>query len=111
MSTSTDTIGVNGWPLEMHVAGDVKWVRPPIPQSRTTICPYRMLLPGRSSAGGVDRLAGRWPLAAGRCASMTHDDQVAARVRDWQMLRHGSGRGDGLGTGYPPGASQSTTSR
>ena len=29
-----DTIGVNGWPLEMHVAGDVRWVWPDIPTAR-----------------------------------------------------------------------------
>ena len=71
-----DTIGVNGWPLEMHVAGDVKWVWQPIPESRGyNQLPYRMLLPRRATAGGVDNL-----LVAGRCASMTHDGQSAARV-------------------------------
>lgn len=71
-----DTIGVNGWPLEKHVAGDVKWIWPPIPESRGyNHLPYRMLLPRRSTAGGVDNL-----LVAGRCASMTHDGQSAARV-------------------------------
>jgi hypothetical protein len=34
-----------------------------------------MLLPRRTSAGGVDNL-----LVAGRCASMTHDGHSAARV-------------------------------
>ena len=29
-----DAIGVNGWPLELHVAGDVEWRWPPIPESR-----------------------------------------------------------------------------
>lgn len=71
-----DTIGVNGWPLEMHVDGDVKWMWPPIPESRGyNQLPYRMLLPRRSTAGGVSNL-----LVAGRCASMTHDGQSAARV-------------------------------
>jgi len=71
-----DTIGVNGWPLEMHVAGDVKWMWPAIPESRGyNQLPYRMLLPRRSTAGGADNL-----LVAGRCASMTHDGQSAARV-------------------------------
>ena len=71
-----DTIGVNGWPLEMHVAGDVEWVWPPIPASRGyNQLPYRMMLPKRSTAGGADNL-----LVAGRCASMTHDGQSAARV-------------------------------
>jgi hypothetical protein len=66
-----DTIGVNGWPLEQHVAGDVVWGWPPIPESRGfNQLPYRMLLPQ-----GVDNL-----LVAGRCASMTHEGQSAARV-------------------------------
>src|SRR3989344_3349043 len=71
-----DSIGVNGWPLEKHVAGDVKWEWPPIPESRGyNQLPYRMLLPKRSTVHGVDNL-----LVAGRCASMTHDGQSAARV-------------------------------
>jgi hypothetical protein len=71
-----DSIGVNGWPLEKHVAGDVQWAWPPIPDSRGyNELPYRMILPRRSTAGGVDNL-----LVAGRCASMTHDGQSAARV-------------------------------
>jgi hypothetical protein len=66
-----DSIGVNGWPIENHVAGDVLWQWPPIPQSRGfNHLPYRMLLPI-----GVRNL-----LVAGRCASMTHDGQSAARV-------------------------------
>ena len=46
-----DTIGVNGWPLEHHVAGDVVWGWPPIPESRGfSHLPYRMLcrLPQRA---------------------------------------------------------------
>lgn len=71
-----DGIGVNGWPLEQHVAGDVRWTWPPIPQSRGyNQLPYRMLLPRADRARGVDNL-----LVAGRCASMTHDAQSAARV-------------------------------
>ena len=71
-----DSIGVNGWPLEKHVAGDVKWEWPPIPESRGfNQLPYRMLLPKRTTANGADNL-----LVAGRCASMTHDGQSAARV-------------------------------
>jgi hypothetical protein len=66
-----DTIGVNGWPIEAHVAGDVVWEWPDIPASRGyNHLPYRMLLPQR-----VDNL-----LVAGRCASMTHEGQSAARV-------------------------------
>jgi FAD dependent oxidoreductase len=66
-----DSIGVNGWPMEQHVAGDVIFRFPPIPQSRGfNELPYRMLTPE-----GIDNL-----LVAGRCASMTHDGQSAARV-------------------------------
>ncbi len=71
-----DSVGVNGWPLEQHVAGDVKWIWPDIPVARGfNHLPYRMLLPRRATAGGVTNL-----LVAGRCASMTHDGQSAARV-------------------------------
>ena len=43
-----DTIGVNGWPIEAHVAGDVEWAWPDIPGSRGfNHLPYRMLLPQR----------------------------------------------------------------
>jgi hypothetical protein len=66
-----DSIGVNGWPMEQHVAGDVVFKFPPIPQSRGfNELPYRMLVPE-----GIDNL-----LMAGRCASMTHEGQSAARV-------------------------------
>jgi hypothetical protein len=66
-----DSIGVNGWPMEQHVAGDVVFKFPPIPKSRGfNELPYRMLVPE-----GVDNL-----LMAGRCASMTHEGQSAARV-------------------------------
>lgn len=71
-----DSVGVNGWPLEMHVAGDVQWHWPAIPESRGyNQLPYRMLLPKRATCGGADNI-----LVAGRCASMTHDGQSAARV-------------------------------
>jgi hypothetical protein len=66
-----DSIGVNGWPMESHVAGDVIFKFPPIPESRGfNELPYRMLVPV-----GLDNL-----LVAGRCASMTHEGQSAARV-------------------------------
>lgn len=66
-----DTIGVNGWMLEEHVAGDVKFVFQDIPGSRGfNHLPYRMMLPVE-----VDNL-----LVAGRCGSMTHMGQSAARV-------------------------------
>jgi hypothetical protein len=71
-----DSIGVNGWPLEKHVAGNVVWEWPPIPEScGYNQLPYRMLLPRQRQKSQVSNL-----LVAGRCASMTHDGQSAARV-------------------------------
>ncbi len=66
-----DSIGVNGWPIEAHVAGDVVFKWQDIPNCRGyNQLPYRMILPL-----AVDNL-----LVAGRCASMTHMGQSAARV-------------------------------
>src|SRR5947208_12148500 len=66
-----DSIGVNGWPMEQHVAGDVTFTFPPIPESRGfNELPYRMLVPE-----GIDNL-----LIGGRCASLTHEGQSAAGV-------------------------------
>lgn len=66
-----DTIGVNGWPLEMHLKGTVEFRWPKIPESRGfNHLPYRMTLPQ-----GLDNV---W--IAGRCASMSHEAQSAARV-------------------------------
>lgn len=66
-----DTIGVNGWPLELHLKGDVEFRWPKIPESRGfNHLPYRMTVPL-----GLENL---W--VAGRCASMTHEAQSAARV-------------------------------
>jgi hypothetical protein len=66
-----DSIGVNGWPIEAHVAGDVLFKWQDIPASRGfNHLPYRMLLPQ-----GLDNV-----LVAGRCAGMTHMGQSAARV-------------------------------
>jgi hypothetical protein len=66
-----DTIGVNGWPLELHLKGDVEFRWPKIPESRGfNQLPYRMTVPV-----GLDNV---W--VAGRCASMTHEAQSAARV-------------------------------
>ncbi|MEP7057996.1 MAG: FAD-dependent oxidoreductase [Caldimonas sp.] len=70
-----DAIGVNGWPLEKHVAGDVQWSWPPADSRGYCQLPYRMLLPRRASGNGAFNL-----LVAGRCASMTHDGHSAARV-------------------------------
>jgi FAD dependent oxidoreductase len=65
-----DTVGVNGWPIEAHVAGDVEWRWPAAGSRGFNHLPYRMLVPL-----GVANL-----LVAGRCASMTHEGQSAARV-------------------------------
>ena len=64
-----DRIGVNGWPVEEHKAGDVEFRFQRAPRGYNQL-PYRMLVPL-----GVDNL-----LVAGRCASMTHGGQSAARV-------------------------------
>ena len=66
-----DTIGVNGWPVENHVAGDVRWEWPAAGSRGFNQLPYRMLLPRTGPAN---------LLVAGRCASMTHEGQSAARV-------------------------------
>ena len=64
-----DAIGVNGWPVEAHVAGNVDF-RFQRGQRGFNQLPYRMILPLQ-----IDNL-----LVAGRCASMTHGGQSAARV-------------------------------
>ncbi len=65
-----DSIGVNAWPLEQHVAGDVRWSWPAEGSRGFNQLPWRMLLPQ-----GVPNL-----LVAGRCASMSAEAQSAARV-------------------------------
>jgi hypothetical protein len=66
-----DTIGVNGWPVESHVAGTVefRWQRGENSRGFNQL-PFRVMLPG-----GVSNL-----YVTGRCASMTHGAQSAARV-------------------------------
>ena len=66
-----DSIGVNGWMIEEHIAGNIKFKWQDIPNCRGyNHLPYRMLLPK-----GQRNL-----MVAGRCASMTHGGQSAARV-------------------------------
>jgi len=66
-----DSIGVNGWPVEAHVTGDVNIVFPRGDNPRGfNQLPFRMIMPRV-----VDNL-----YVAGRCASMTHGGQSAARV-------------------------------
>lgn len=65
-----DTIGVNGWPVEAHVAGDIE-IRFPAEGSRGfNQLPFRMLVPEAVSNLYV----------VGRCASMTQGGQSSARV-------------------------------
>ena len=65
-----DSIGINAWPMEIHGDGRIEWGFPR-DQGRTyNQLPWRMLLPRN-----VDNL-----LVAGRCASMTHEGQSAARA-------------------------------
>jgi hypothetical protein len=64
-----DAIGVNGWPVEAHVAGDVEFVFARKKRGFNQL-PYRMIVPQK-----IDNL-----FVAGRCASMTHGGQSAARV-------------------------------
>ncbi|NDD01562.1 MAG: FAD-dependent oxidoreductase [Betaproteobacteria bacterium] len=73
-ATFEDAIGVNAWPMEMHTQGKIEWRFPEKPvgphQRLYNHLPWRMLVPQ-----GVHNL-----LVAGRCASMTHEGQSAARV-------------------------------
>ena len=73
-ATFSDAIGINAWPMELHAAGRIDWQFPrnwEFAHGRAyNDLPWRMLLPL-----GVDNL-----LVAGRCASMTHEGQSAARV-------------------------------
>nr|WP_275585651.1 FAD-dependent oxidoreductase [Geodermatophilus sabuli] len=64
-----DTIGVNGWPVEAHVEGDVeiRWQRDPRGYNQL---PFRMIVPQVLTNTYV----------VGRCASMTHEGQSSARV-------------------------------
>lgn len=66
-----DTIGVNGWPLEVHAAGRVEWRFPAYPEVRG----YNHLPLAMLRARGLLNLA-----VAGRCGSMTHLAASAARV-------------------------------
>ena len=69
-SRFADSIGVNAWPMEMHNDGEIAWAFPRDAQRSYNDLPWRMLLPL-----GVDNL-----LVAGRCASMQHEGQSAARA-------------------------------
>lgn len=65
-----DTIGVNGWPVEAHVKGDVRFVFAAAGSRGYNQIPYRIIVPKR-----IENL-----FVAGRCASMSHAGQSSARV-------------------------------
>ncbi len=65
-----DVIGINAWPMEMHVDGAISWGFPRDEQRAFNDLPWRML-----TNSTVPNL-----LVAGRCASMTHEGQSAARA-------------------------------
>ncbi|MBC7648630.1 MAG: FAD-dependent oxidoreductase [Vitreoscilla sp.] len=69
-----DAIGINAWPMELHAEGRIDWQFPHNWDSASgrvyNDLPWRMLVPHQ-----VNNL-----LVAGRCASMTHEGQSAARV-------------------------------
>ncbi len=65
-----DTIGIQGWPVEAHIKGDVKFVFTPAGSRGFNEIPYRIIVPQK-----IDNL-----LVAGRCASMSHEGQSSARV-------------------------------
>lgn len=69
-ATFDDSIGLNAWPVEQHVAGRIEWAFPRDPDNSFNQLPYRMLLPQ-----GVANLH-----VAGRCAGMEHLGQSAARA-------------------------------
>lgn len=65
-----DSIGINTWPMELHAEGRIDWRFPTDSNRSFNDLPWRMLVPRK-----VQNL-----LVAGRCASMTHEGQSAARV-------------------------------
>ncbi|MCC6947623.1 MAG: FAD-dependent oxidoreductase [Bradyrhizobiaceae bacterium] len=65
-----DSIGVNGWPVEAHIKGDVKFVFAPAGSRGYNQIPYRITLPQT-----IENL-----FVVGRCASMSHEGQSSARV-------------------------------
>jgi hypothetical protein len=65
-----DSIGVNGWPVEAHIKGDVKFVFTAPGTRGYNQIPYRIIVPQK-----VDNL-----FVVGRCASMSHEGQSSARV-------------------------------
>ena len=65
-----DSIGINAWPMELHRDGRIDWGFPVDENRSCNDLPWRMLVPKK-----LENL-----LVAGRCASMTHEGQSAARA-------------------------------
>ena len=65
-----DTIGVNGWPVEAHVVGDVVFKFAPEDSRGFNQLPFRMIVP--QVVGNL--------FVAGRAASMTQGGQSSGRV-------------------------------
>ncbi|MET0541432.1 MAG: FAD-dependent oxidoreductase [Variovorax sp.] len=65
-----DAIGINAWPMELHRDGRIDWGFPRDADNACNDLAWRMLVPRK-----IDNL-----LVAGRCASMTHEGQSAARA-------------------------------
>ena len=65
-----DCIGLNAWPVEMHLAGRIEWAFPRDADNSFNQLPWRMVVPQK-----VSNL-----LVAGRCAGMEHLGQSAARA-------------------------------
>jgi hypothetical protein len=65
-----DSIGLNAWPIERHALGRVEWAFARDANNAFNQLPWRMLIPQQ-----VNNL-----LVAGRCASMEHEGQSAARA-------------------------------
>jgi hypothetical protein len=65
-----DSIGVQGWPVEAHIQGDVKFVFAPPTSRGFNQIPYRIIVPKK-----IENL-----FVVGRCASMSHEGQSSARV-------------------------------
>ncbi len=65
-----DSIGLNAWPVEMHLAGRIEWAFARDADNACNQLPWRMLVPV-----AVPNL-----LVAGRCAGMEHLGQSAARA-------------------------------
>lgn len=65
-----DRIGINAWPMELHRPGGITWGFPSDANRAYNDLPWRMMVPRT-----LENL-----LVAGRCASMTHEGQSAARA-------------------------------